>query len=213
MDAVTWDLIRDERLSLVRMAAGLSEEQWTTRTLCTEWTVHDVVAHLTMTSQGEPRVLPMLGALAKAKGHLWHAGRDIARDYARRSPHELLTMLERDASARTKPVFVINENILLDLVVHGQDIAVPLGIDRPVPAAAAAEALERAWSMGWPFRARRRLAGVRLVCVDPGTTWEAGSGPDVLGSAGALALLMTGRTDAAIPMLRGQGVSALQLAR
>jgi hypothetical protein len=59
--------------------------------------------------------------------------------------------------------------------------------------------------MGWPFHARRRLRGVHLTCPD----WEAGDGPEVRGSAAALALLMTGRATAALPMLDGPGVLRL----
>ncbi|WP_280637388.1 maleylpyruvate isomerase family mycothiol-dependent enzyme [Nocardioides sp. W7] len=210
-----WELIREERASLARLVAPLSAEQWATPSLCAEWTVRDVVAHLLMTPAGEPHVRSMVVALVKARGHLWSAGRDVAREYARRPTSELVVELERTAGSRTRPIFVQDANILLDLVVHGQDIAVPLGLDRPVPAAAAVLTLDRIWSMGWPFHARRRLAGVRLRCdLEPGTRgapqeWEVGGGPEVRGSAAALALLMTGRTAAALPMLHGPGVAGL----
>jgi uncharacterized protein (TIGR03083 family) len=151
----------------------------------------------------------MAKALVRSRGHVWEAGRDVAVAYARRSPQQLVTALRESADAKTKPVFVVSENILLDLVVHGQDIAVPLGLRRPVPDAAAVISLDRVWAMGWPFYARRRLAGVHLQCRgDTGEhiVWEAGSGPLVRGSCGDLALLMTGRARAALPRLAGPGV-------
>lgn len=212
MDETVWHLIRDERQSLAQALEPLPEEQWTTPSLCTQWTVHDVVAHLVMTPTGEPRPWPMTKALVKARGHLWTAGRDIAVGYACHPPQELLATLRELADARTKPVFVASQNILPDLVVHGQDIAVPLGLQRPVPASAARLALQRLWSMGWPFHARRRLNGVHLLCEDTTETdvvWEAGSGPQVCGSAGDLALLMTGRNAAALPRLHGPGLKTL----
>lgn len=210
MDSTVWDLIRDERASLADAASRFTDEQWATPSLCAEWTVRDVLAHVVMTPVGEPRVWPMAKAMVAARGRLWTAGRDVAREYARRPPDELVTSLRRLAGSRRKPVFVDDANILLDLVVHGQDIAVPLGVIRPVPAAAGRLALQRAWSMGWPFHARRRLSGVRLRCEDGAAVlWQAGEGPEVSGSAAALALLMTGRTAAALPMLHGPGVAAL----
>jgi hypothetical protein len=50
--------------------------------------------------------------------------------------------------------------------LHGQDIAVPLGIDRPMPTDAAVAAARRVWSMGFPFHAHRRMLGVELVATD-----------------------------------------------
>jgi uncharacterized protein (TIGR03083 family) len=213
MQSTVWRLVRDERLSLAGMLEPLPADAWTTPSLCTEWTVHHVLAHLVMTPAGEPNPWAMSKALMKARGRLWTAGRDIAIAYACRSPHELACSLRDLADARTKPVFVAAQNILLDLVVHGQDIAVPLGMTRPVPDAAAGVVLARIWAMGWPFHAARRLEGVRLRC-DSSTTnelvWTAGLGPQVDGSAGDLALLMTGRTTSALPRLRGPGVQVLR---
>jgi uncharacterized protein (TIGR03083 family) len=207
MDAATWDLIRTERLTLADLLEGLDDEQWQTRSLCTEWSVQDVAAHLLMTPAGQPRPWAMAKALARARGHLWTAGRDVAIAYGRRPRAELVSGLRAHAASRTKPVFVADANILLDLLVHGQDIAVPLGVDREVPPAAGRAALERIWSMGWPFHARRRLEGVRL-CAEDGS-WQAGDGPEVRGPAAGLLLLTTGRTAAALPLLDGPGLPVL----
>lgn len=216
MDDTVWHLIRDERLCLARMLAELPAAQWATPSLCAEWSVHHVLAHLVMTPAGEPRAWAMTKALVCARGHLWRAGRDIAVAYARRDPQELVASLGETADVRTKPAFVVSHNILLDLVVHGQDIAVPLGLPKPVPDATAVLTLQRIWAMGWPFYARRRLAGVNLQCHgDPATDavtnliWEAGSGPPIRGAAGDLALLLTGRTGAALPRLTGPGVQMI----
>ena len=232
MDEELWRLVRQERLSLVGLVEPLTAEQSATPSLCEEWTVRDVVAHLVMTPAGEPRPWPMAKAMVRARGRLWTAGRDVAVAYARRSPDELVSSLRDLAGCRAKPVFVVDANILLDLVVHGQDVAVPLGLERPVPDvavplglerpvpdAAARLVLERIWTMGWPFHARRRFGGLHLVCdaetepdSETGTVWQAGSGPEVGGSAAALALLMTGRTSAAVGMLHGPGVRLLAAA-
>ena len=55
---------------------------------------------------------------------------------------------------------------LIDVLVHGQDITVPLGIEWPMPTDAAAAAAERVWGMGFPFHAQRRLRDVELVGAD-----------------------------------------------
>ena len=61
--------------------------------------------------------------------------------------------------------------------------------------------------MGFPFRARKRLAGLRLTATD--TEWAVGSGAPVEGPIAALLLLVTGRL-AAVDQLTGDGVCALR---
>jgi uncharacterized protein (TIGR03083 family) len=95
---------------------------------------------------------------------------------------------------------------LLDVLVHGQDIARPIGRRRPMPLPAAAAAADQVWSMGWPFHAQRRLRGLRLSATD--VSWSAGDGAAVEGPIAALLLLTTGR-DAALDELTGEGVGAL----
>ena len=94
-----------------------------------------------------------------------------------------------------------------DVLVHGQDIAIPLGRPRELPLDATRAACTRIRTMGWPFHARRRLSGLRLVATD--TDWSAGEGAEVSGPAGALLLLLSGRTGTAVPQLTGAGLDRL----
>ncbi|GAA1578600.1 hypothetical protein GCM10009789_35180 [Kribbella sancticallisti] len=43
----TWTLVHAERRALAADLAGLTDEQWRSRSLCTEFSVREVVAHLT----------------------------------------------------------------------------------------------------------------------------------------------------------------------
>jgi hypothetical protein len=61
--------------------------------------------------------------------------------------------------------------------------------------------------MGWPFWARRRLRGLRLVATDAPV--DVGAGPVVEGPLVGLLLLVTGRTEAARARLSGPGVASL----
>lgn len=207
MDDANWALIETERATLADLLASLSADQWEASSLCSEWRVRDVAAHLAMTPAGAPTIRTMLRALAHNRGHLWSAGRDVAIAHAARSTDQLVAELRRDAACRTKPIFVSADNILLDLLVHGQDIAVPLGIARHVAPSAGQISLHRLWDMGWPFHARRRFDGVTLQAVDCG--WSAGQGPVASGTAAAILLLLTGRT-AALDQLHGSGVELVR---
>jgi uncharacterized protein (TIGR03083 family) len=42
-----WPVIHAERKSLADDVRGLSDEQWATPSLCSKWTVRDVLAHMT----------------------------------------------------------------------------------------------------------------------------------------------------------------------
>lgn len=208
MHDAMWALVAAERLSLADLLDDLTPDQWETPSLCTQWRVRDVAAHLAMTPAGAPGVGEMARALLRTRGHLWAAGCDVAVAYAHRPTARLVDELRSSAGSRTKPVFVTSENILLDLVVHGQDIAIPLGRDRVVPPAAGEVALHRSWTMGWPFHAQRQLSGVRLRSED--CEWSGGSGPEVYGGAADLLLLMTARTTTALDRLHGPGIEMLR---
>ena len=207
MDDTTWELVAAERISLADLFATFSAEQWEAASLCTEWRVRDVVAHLAMTPAALPTVRTMLKALAVNRGHLWAAGRDVAVAYGARQQDRLVDDLRRDAPLHTKPIFVSADNILLDLLVHGQDITVPLGITRPTTPTAGQISLRRLWAMGWPFHARRRWSDVTLKAED--CDWSGGQGPEVRGPAAAILLLLTGRTGA-LDQLHGPGVEIVR---
>ena len=51
---VIWPLIHAERKALAADLEGLTEAQWESPSLCTEWTIRDVVAHRTATAKMTP---------------------------------------------------------------------------------------------------------------------------------------------------------------
>lgn len=91
---------------------------------------------------------------------------------------------------------------LMDLVVHGQDVARPLGLAHTSPAdvvAASLAYLSTNRFMGGP----RRIAGVRLVSTATG--WTTGEGPEVHGPDVDLLLAVSGRP-AGLAGLHGPGL-------
>jgi uncharacterized protein (TIGR03083 family) len=205
-DAV-WAVVDAERLSLARLLAGLSDEQWEQPSLCAGWRVRDVAAHLALAHTGP--VAAAVG-MARARGSFDRMVHDTARRHAAVPAAQLVAELRAMAGSRRRAPGVSHLEPMLDVLVHGQDIALPLGCDRPMPVAAAAAAATRVWTMGWPmsraFRARSRLRGLELAATD--TAWRAGEGRRVEGPIEALLLLLTGRT-AALERLQGPGVDRL----
>lgn len=201
----TWTVIEAERRSLADLLEGLSPAQWETASLCSEWRVRDVAAHLSLVSEPPPPV-QVLALVVKAGGNFHRLNRDASRDRARWDPDDIVRSLRSRAASRKIPVVSSWQNVLFDVLVHGQDIAVPLGLDRPMDPEAARVGADRVWTMGWPFRAPRRLAGLRLEATD--TDWAVGQGELVTGPIRAHLLALTGRP-AALADLTGPGVPPL----
>ncbi|ADB34268.1 hypothetical protein Kfla_5254 [Kribbella flavida DSM 17836] len=200
-----WTYVEAERVSLAELLAGLTAEQWRTPSLCPGWSVQDVAAHVISSPQA--RVLPVVAGMVRARGDFNRFVFDEARRAgATYSPGEILAQYDRYAGSRRRPVGTVPMDPLLDVLIHGQDIAVPLGIRRLMPPEAARAAADRIWVKSFPFKARRRFAGVRLVATD--VDWSAGSGAELRGPIAALLQLLSGRTHVT-PQLTGSGVSHL----
>ena len=200
-----WAVIDSERSSLADLLDGLTPDEWERSSLCTGWRVRDVAAHLTLSHAGP--VAAAVG-MARARGSFDRMVRDTALRHAAVPATQLVGELRSMVGSRRRAPGVSHLEPMLDVLVHGQDIAIPLGIERPMPVDAAAAAATRVWTMGWPmsraFRPQSRLRGLRLVATD--VDWSVGEGHRVEGPIEALLLLLTGRT-AALDRLSGPGVA------
>ena len=157
-----WRCVDDQRIELAGLFEGLDAEQWTALSLCDGWRVRDVAAHLTHSHMHPVRAL----AEAVKSGFRFNAMiRRLGRD-DRRSKAEIATALRAMAGSRKRVPGTSVQQPLIELLVHGQDITVPLGIDRPMPIDAALEAAKKLSGMTFPLNGQQRLAGVRLVATD-----------------------------------------------
>jgi uncharacterized protein (TIGR03083 family) len=188
-DDAIWRVIDAERAGLADLLESLSPDEWERPSLCEAWTIRDVGAHLTLApTLGLPEVL--IAAL-RARGSFNRMVRDTAIAQARRPQPEIVGLL-RDAvgSRRLAPGQKLKD-ALFDVLVHGQDIARPLGRTRAMPPQAAVVAADHLWQMGFPFHTRRRMRGRRLVATD--VEWRAGTGAETRGPIDDLLLTMSGR--------------------
>ncbi|WP_336083788.1 maleylpyruvate isomerase family mycothiol-dependent enzyme [Nocardia sp. SSK8] len=186
-----WRAVAHERTTLTALLADLPESGWDTASLCAGWRVRDVVAHLILATR--TTVGALIVNLIRARGDVDRLIHDTAVRLAdRTATADLLADLRASVDSRAVPIGTTPLDRLMDLLVHGQDIAVPLGVDRVMPTDAAQWSLDRVWSMGAPFHAPARLVGYALTATDTG--WTAGSGTPITGTAAELLLLVTGRT-------------------
>ena len=202
----SWRVIASERRSLADLLEQLTDEQWETPSLCAGWRVRDVAAHIAMVPTA-PGLLAMVRGAAAAHGNFNRLNHDLAVQHAQRPTADINAELRDEADSRRLPSVTSVTNLGFDILVHGQDIAIPLGVTRPMPTDAAAAGAARVWAMGWPFWARRRFHGYRLIATD--ANWSAGAGDEVHGTIDALLLLLTGRA-AGLTRLTGDGAHALR---
>jgi uncharacterized protein (TIGR03083 family) len=202
----TFAEIADERRGLAALLSGLTGEQQSTPSLCSEWSVHDVAAHLVVPLEvGIPKfALAMLAC----RGNFDRANVRLTREQARRPFGEIIEVLRRKADSRFTPPGSGPEAPLTDLLVHGLDIRWPLGLTRDIPEERLHKSLTylTAAPVGG-LVPKGTLDGVRLEASD--IDWAHGSGPTARGKAEALLLAITGRTTA-LRHLSGNGVSTLR---
>ncbi|MFI5804731.1 maleylpyruvate isomerase family mycothiol-dependent enzyme [Streptomyces sp. NPDC051561] len=181
--------IAAERREVADMLDALPAERWDEPTLCTGWRVREVAAHM---SFGFRHSLPrVLAELVTARGSLDRMTDRVARrDAAVMSGREMATALRRNAHHPWKPPVGGLPSALSHDLVHGLDIAIPLGLDRRVPQDRLRMVLATANPRGTKFFGAQ-LDGVRLVADD--LDWAYGSGSVVTGPAQDLVVLLFGR--------------------
>lgn len=201
MTATLMSMARDERADLAEFLATLTPQQWDAPSLCTRWTVKDVVAH--MISYEE---LGALGLLKRfAKGWVVRANQVGVDEFADLSPQQLLDFLRAHLEPRGLTAGFGGMIALVDGTIHHQDIRRALGRPRTVPA----DRLERVLGLvpGNPrLGAGRRIRGLHLRATD--IVWAHGRGPEVTGPGEALLMAMSGRP-AALAELDGPGLDTL----
>lgn len=201
-----WRAIDAQRTSLTALLDDLSDDEWRQPSLCAGWTVRDVAAHLTQQQLGLLDVLRTLRAWRGSMDRtIQHAARLRAAEL---TTGEIIAAIRGTVGSRRRNLGVTHLETLTDILVHSQDIAVPLGrrLDMAPGAAAAAAGRNLTMRMPPPPPSVRVAARYRLTATD--TTWSTGAGPEVRGPMAALLLVICGRL-VALPQLSGEGVAAL----
>jgi uncharacterized protein (TIGR03083 family) len=99
--------------------------------------------------------------------------------------------------------------VLLDRLVHHQDIRRALGHERTVPDERLVACLDAAPGLGTVFRAKRRTKGLRFAATDVPWSWGDAAAPEVAGPGEALLLAMLGRSHA-LADLDGPGLATFR---
>ncbi len=203
-------MVASERLALVELLETLRPDEWSTRSLCADWTVQDVAAHLAWAPHLSVR--EAASGLVGARFSVNRMNARIAVGWSARGTSAILEQLRENAVHDARPFGVPPAAALSDAVLHGLDIRVPLGRHRQIPADVFVATADFHAGLRWPLTAsvggdvRRRIDGLQLVADD--VEWSHGQGPEVRGSAEALLRMLTGRP-VGPEELRGHGAAVL----
>ena len=200
------DAARDEMLGLAERLAELNDEQWNSPSLCAEWRIRDVLAHVTAGAEGAFGVGSIVRGMLR---HGFNYNRWVAADGRVRGQQDPAVVLQalrgaaanRNAVAGARPV-----RGLMHVLIHGQDMCRPLGIERDLPEAHLVAVADFVKDDVHIFGTKKRIAGLKLTATD--VDWSHGNGPEVTGPAEALVLMMAGRL-VAVDDLTGEGKAAL----
>jgi uncharacterized protein (TIGR03083 family) len=206
MDTIR-DMIAAQRAELAEILTGLPEPSWDEPTLCAGWRVREVVAHITMPFRYSRGRFGL--ELAKSRGRFNEmADRVARRDAAQMSPADLTGAVRSNTGHPWKPPGGGLSGALAHDLIHGLDITVPLGLDRPVPEDRLRLILPGSLSDRSVKFFGVDLDGIELRAQD--MDWTLGSGTPLTGAAADLLLVLSGRT---LPAGRLTGEPAARFTR
>ena len=198
-----WTYIHGERSDLAETLGALGPEQWNTPSWCEGWTIQETAGHVV--AAAEQTFLNFYVELARARFRFDVFTAQGATRLAAAGPDELVRRLRARTTTTNHPPAPVMA-MLGEIVVHGDDIRRPLGMEHESPRAALV-ALADSWkSSNLLIGAKRRISALRLTADD--VEWTHGQGPDVTGPIQSLILAMTGRKGS-LQDLSGEGLPVL----
>lgn len=204
-DSDYWTLIHTERARLASLLDGLTAAQWRAQSLCSDWTVEQVVAHLSAAAN-TGRWAWIRSILAAGFSSAKHNARLLSR-YQGRTPEETLRIF-RDSTTATIAPTKDYPAFLGEVIVHGQDIAEPLGQTLVPDEEALVEVARFFATKDFAINSKTLIKGLSLEADD--VDFRTGSGPLVIGKLLDLVMAMAGRPSFAAA-LRGEGADGLRL--
>lgn len=187
MDSATiWQHIDAERAAVADILESLQEGDWDQASLCDGWTVRDVGAHLAF---AQARVRDVLWPAIRT-GFRYNAMIAFAAVHSPLTHEQIVATLRGFVGSRRRAPFISELEPLIDILVHTQDICLPLGINHPMPADAAAAAADRVLALRGPMRLWK-APEVRLVATD--IEWARGEGEELRAPMQNHLLTLTGR--------------------
>ena len=197
-DADLQPAVAAEFLALADLLASAAEARWDTPSLCADWRVREVVAHMTMAARYSEE--EFMAELSRCEFDFGRLSNEVADRDAKLATSELVANLRSDVMQHWTPPGGGYHGALNHVVIHGLDVTVPLGVPRRSPDDIIRVILDDLTRGGVHQHFGTSIEGRSLQAVD--LDWSYGSGPALRGAAGDLAVTLCGR---ALPAGRIQG--------
>lgn len=198
-----WPLIRAERVALIGDLENVSDPQWSTQSLCSAWTVRDVLAHMTTTAKMTPG--RFVGRFAGTGFQFNAMNEKGVKEELGATPADTLAGFKAQLDRTTAPPGPLDA-MVGEIVIHSQDIRRPLGIAHTFQPEALTMVGDFVIRGNLLLGGKRRATGVTLNATD--VDWTRGAGPAVNGPLASIILALTGR-NAGLADLSGDGLEIL----
>jgi uncharacterized protein (TIGR03083 family) len=175
--------------ALADVLAPLSDEAWSTQSLCEAWRVREVIAHLTMPARYDQEAF-----MAELMAHEFDFGKlsnDIAARDGQLPTDRLVADLRSEQLHHWAPPDGGYLGALNHVVIHGLDVTVPLGIDDITPNEVVRIVLDQLAEGGVHHHFGVQVEGRRLQATN--LDWSWGEGVALRGTASNLVLVLAGR--------------------
>ena len=200
-----WPLTVQARRSLLDTFETLDDDQWATQSLCGEWSVREVAAHLVLAMRPPKR--RYAAALVRARGNFDAANSAMAAADATQPVDRLLANYRAALDNRFAPPGWPAAAPLADIVMHTHDVCLPLKLPVGVAVECYEPIMGLLFSVAGTSFSRSGRPDVQWVATD--RDWSHGSGDEVRGSIADLALAAGGRSER-LDAIDGAGVDALR---
>ena len=199
-----WFMIHEERAALARDLESLDEAQWVSPSLCSAWSVREVVAHLSATAS-VGRFQWILSVLSAGFNFDLHNQRRL-EEHMGETTADTLAEFRRLIPSTTAPVGHPTA-WLGEVIVHSADIRRPLGIPSDPHPRAIVEVARFFACRDFTVPSQSAINDLRLEATDD--SFSVGAGLMVRGTPLALVMAMAGRS-AFCDDLTGDGVALLR---
>lgn len=201
-----WPSIAYERLALAEDLADVHGSKWDHESLCEGWSNPVVLGHVVATAKLTPAKLAV--GMATSFGRLGAMIDKRARAEGARHHAELLGEL-KDLAVSTAAPPGPADAWLGEIVVHGCDIRLPLGLAHEYAVADVVRVADFYAGSNALVGSKKRIDGLALRATDADWSHGSGSSGEVVGPLILLVMAMTGRKGIVLEGLKGDGLDVL----
>jgi uncharacterized protein (TIGR03083 family) len=176
-------------LALADLLAAVPRPDWDTPSLCEDWRVREVIAHVTMPARYDEKAF--MAELAARNFDFAKLSNELAARDSSLPTGELVANLRSETLHRWAPPEGGVHGALNHAVIHGLDVTVPLGAAPAATDEAIEVVLDDLSHGGIHKHFGTVVSGRRLEATD--LEWSYGNGRTIRATGSDLALLLCGR--------------------